>query len=251
MAVELDRDDLPPCRPCREVGWAIIILVLSLLIGLGIGEGAILLSLRMVGASWVRSETFATVVSAIPTQISGIWMVTARARRVSGGDLVRSLAVGPISHSRVFIGVLVFELGGTAYALVRMLMLPEHAAIRHHVYFPLVVALRTGPILATGYVLMITVLAPISEELFFRGWLWTALRPSWGTWPTALFTGGFWWISHAYYEPRALPFLFLTAVILSLVRHYTGSVRATIAVHMIENVRLVVMTLVALAVLRH
>ena len=91
-----------------------------------------------------------------------------RVRRVSSGDLVRSLAAGPISYSRVFIGILVFELGGTAYALVRMLMLPEHAAIRHHVYFPLVAAFRAGPILATGYVLMVTLLAPISEELLFR-----------------------------------------------------------------------------------
>ncbi len=251
MALELDKNDLPTCQPWREVGWAIIILALSLLIGLGIGAGAILLSLRMGGASWARSETFATVVSAIPSQISCIWMVMIRVRRVSSGDLVRSLAAGPISHSRVFIGILVFELGGTAYALVRMLMLPENAAIRHHVYFPLVAAFRAGPILATGYVLMVTLLAPISEELLFRGWLWTALRPSWGIWPTALFTGGVWWISHAYYEPRALPFLLLTAVILSLARHYTGSVRATIAVHMIENVRLVVMTSVALAVLQH
>ena len=178
-------------------------------------------------------------------------MVAIRARRSSDGDLVQSLAAGPIQRSRVFMGVLVFELGGTAYALARMLTLPEHAAIRHHVYFPLVAALRAGPILATGYVLMITVLAPISEELFFRGWLWTALRPSWGVWPTALLTGGVWLTFTAFFEPRALPFLLLSAVTLSLVRYYTGSVRATIAVHMIENIRLVVMTSVALAVLRH
>ena len=221
MELDLDKNSPSTYRWWEDAGWAVIIWVSSFAIGIGIGLEAYFLVRRMGDASWSRSETFATVVTAIPAEISCIWLVMIRARRVGGSDLVRSLAAGPISYSRVFMGVMVFELGGTAYALVRMLMLPEHAALRHHVYFPLVAAFRAGPILATGYVLMITLFAPISEELFFRGWLWTALRPSWGIWPTALFTGGFWWISHAYWEPRALPFLLLTAVILLIPQHYT------------------------------
>jgi len=251
VVLELDKNDLPTYRPWGEVGWAVIILALSILIGLGIAAGTFFLSLEMGGGAWAGSSAFADVFSIIPTQISCIWMVTIRARRVGGGNLVHGLAAGPIPRSRVFIGALAFELVGTAYALIRVLVQPEYAyAFRNHLFGPLVAAYRAGPILATGYLILLTLLAPVSEELFFRGWLWTALRPSWGIWPTALFTGGVWWISHAYYEPRALHFLLLTAVILSLVRHHTGSVRAAIIIHILENARFVLMQTVMLLILQ-
>ncbi len=44
MELDLDKKNPLTYRWWEEAGWAIIILALSLLIGLGIGEGAILLT---------------------------------------------------------------------------------------------------------------------------------------------------------------------------------------------------------------
>jgi membrane protease YdiL (CAAX protease family) len=30
------------------------------------------------------------------------------------------------------------------------------------------------------HIVLLTVIAPVAEELFFRGWLWTALHETWG-----------------------------------------------------------------------
>jgi membrane protease YdiL (CAAX protease family) len=40
--------------------------------------------------------------------------------------------------------------------------------------------------------LLFGVLAPLSEELFLRGWLWTGLRKHWSVLPVALFTSALW-----------------------------------------------------------
>lgn len=89
--------------------------------------------------------------------------------------------------------------------------------------------------------LMMTVSGPIAEELFFRGWLWSGLRRHWGPVATAAATSAMWLTVHL---PDGLTrplFLLPAAVILSLVRHRSGSVRASILVHIANNAFAVVL----------
>jgi membrane protease YdiL (CAAX protease family) len=83
--------------------------------------------------------------------------------------------------------------------------------------------------------LLAVAVAPVAEELFFRGWLWTALRRSWGVWPTALCTAGLWLGIHAIDGPVRALILLPTAILLCLARYYGGSVRASLLVHVVNN----------------
>jgi membrane protease YdiL (CAAX protease family) len=97
------------------------------------------------------------------------------------------------------------------------------------------------------YAFQLTVLAPVSEELLFRGWLWTALRRSWGAWSTGFVTGIGWWLLHAGFGSNAIFRLLPSVVILSLVRENTGSVRASVILHVLSNMRMVIVSLIALS----
>lgn len=78
-------------------------------------------------------------------------------------------------------------------------------------------------------------LVPLSEELFFRGWLWTGLRKHWGVLPVMLATTLPWLLIHM---PDGLTrplFLLPSAILFNLARHLCGGVRASIVVHVLNN----------------
>src|SRR5438128_859238 len=47
-----------------------------------------------------------------------------------------------------------------------------------------------------AFIIVTVVLAPLAEELFYRGWLWTGLRQHWRAFPTALLSCSLWLLSH-------------------------------------------------------
>ena len=82
-------------------------------------------------------------------------------------------------------------------------------------------------------------LAPIAEELFFRGWLWVGLQRVWGTAPVTIVTAMAWLGLHfpdGLYRPVVL---IPTAVLLTSIRYVGSSVRASIAGHLAVNSLLV------------
>jgi uncharacterized protein len=97
-------------------------------------------------------------------------------------------------------------------------------------------------------ILLIAILAPVSEELFFRGWLWEASRRR-GHTPavTACLTAVPWLLLHGIDAPGRILVLIPAALIFSFARHVAGSVRGSLAVHMTNNTAAVLMqTLAAL-----
>jgi membrane protease YdiL (CAAX protease family) len=85
-----------------------------------------------------------------------------------------------------------------------------------------------------AYTMVVVILGPFAEELFYRGWLWTGLRRHWRAFPTALLSCGLWLLSHIEQGPLAPIMLIPTAVILSFARHFCG-IRAAIILHAIYN----------------
>jgi tetratricopeptide (TPR) repeat protein/membrane protease YdiL (CAAX protease family) len=71
--------------------------------------------------------------------------------------------------------------------------------------------------------LIMVVLAPVAEELFFRGWLWAAL------------TSSLWLALHLGYGLWQPMVLIPAAIILSLARYIGGSPATSIPLHMIHN----------------
>ncbi len=106
-------------------------------------------------------------------------------------------------------------------------------------------ALEAGPLLlATGMVLTVIV-APIAEELFFRGWLWGRLRPHWRPLATGACTGVLFMLLHLTGGVLKPLFVLPTTVLLTLARHYGGSVRASLIVHVSNNATVAAVLLLA------
>ncbi|MDQ2078930.1 type II CAAX endopeptidase family protein [Xanthobacteraceae bacterium Astr-EGSB] len=85
-----------------------------------------------------------------------------------------------------------------------------------------------------GFAIGAVTLAPLAEELFYRGWLWKGLRQHWRAFPTSLLTGGFWLLAHIERGILLLGMLLPVAVLLGLTRHFCG-IRAAIIVHALYN----------------
>lgn len=83
--------------------------------------------------------------------------------------------------------------------------------------------------------LLAIVLAPITEELLFRGWIYTSLRFSFGLWPALLASAALFGLAH--YENTHLYALavFPVGVALAAIRERTGSVKASMLFHAFNN----------------
>lgn len=79
------------------------------------------------------------------------------------------------------------------------------------------------------------VFAPVTEELVFRGWFYTGLRYNWGVWPALLVTSAL--FAAAHYERTHFYALavFPIGLALGAIRECTGSVKASIFFHAINN----------------
>lgn len=83
--------------------------------------------------------------------------------------------------------------------------------------------------------LIVAFLVPVAEELFFRGWLWTGLRQRWNALSTASLTAVFWLVLHFEQGLFAPVALIPVALVLSLARQFSNSVRPAILLHVIYN----------------
>jgi uncharacterized protein len=85
-------------------------------------------------------------------------------------------------------------------------------------------------------VVLITVVAPLGEELFFRGFFFGALRNWRGVWPAAIATGAIFGLIHAGSAPLGLLVpLAAFGVGLCLLYHFSGSLYPCIALHALNN----------------
>jgi membrane protease YdiL (CAAX protease family) len=83
---------------------------------------------------------------------------------------------------------------------------------------------------------LVTVVAPITEELFFRGFFFTALRSWRGVWPAAILTGLVFGLIHAgSAEPVFLIPLALFGFALCLLYWRTGSLYPCMSAHALNN----------------
>lgn len=89
---------------------------------------------------------------------------------------------------------------------------------------------------------VMVLVAPVVEELWFRGWLWVGLRKHWSFVATASVTAAFFVIVHVPTTPQAPGHYALAAGLLTLAREIGASIRAPIAIHVIWNLTTVIAT---------
>lgn len=87
-----------------------------------------------------------------------------------------------------------------------------------------------------AFVLLYGAVAPLVEEVLFRGVLFGALRNATGPLPAALLTGGFFGLLHlGGGQDDLIPTLIAFGVVLALTYHYSASLYVAIAVHAANN----------------
>ncbi|MCX6344535.1 MAG: type II CAAX endopeptidase family protein [Armatimonadetes bacterium] len=102
---------------------------------------------------------------------------------------------------------------------------PEHPIVE--------MVIKGGAPILIVFVLAV-IAAPIVEEVFFRGMLYTALRTKMGVWAAVLLSGTIFAALHPTFPGQFLPLLAL-AMVLALVREKTGSLLPGIVCHAINN----------------
>jgi membrane protease YdiL (CAAX protease family) len=95
---------------------------------------------------------------------------------------------------------------------------------------------ETAALALAGYIGITCMLAPLAEEVFFRGFLFPVLRSRWGTAAGVIATGALFSLVHASGSPaEALIVLFVLGSGLCLLYLRTGSLLPCIGVHALNN----------------
>jgi uncharacterized protein len=90
-------------------------------------------------------------------------------------------------------------------------------------------------LIAVSAVLVIAVVAPVTEELFFRGFVFAGLRSRWSLWPAAVVVGLIFGIVHAPTGLTAVVPLAALGVALCWLYDRTGSLWPCVFAHVINN----------------
>lgn len=107
--------------------------------------------------------------------------------------------------------------------------------LKDHESIPIDLATRDSAVALVGSAFLVCVVAPVCEELFFRGYVFGSLR-RYGLVPAALVTGLAFGGVHVVSSPAGfiVPLAAL-GVILCLVREWTGSLLPAMALHAVNN----------------
>jgi uncharacterized protein len=89
--------------------------------------------------------------------------------------------------------------------------------------------------IAVAAVLTIVLLAPVAEELFFRGFLFAGLRSRWSLWPAAITSGLIFGLVHATTGITTVVPLAALGAALCWLYDRTGSLWPCVIAHMINN----------------
>jgi membrane protease YdiL (CAAX protease family) len=170
-------------------------------------------------------------------------------RRAGGGAWRVGIGFWPLRRPRLVANLCVLMFGWLIAFLMLMAAIPSLREFIRSVTPEILAGGLHGNVLAALVrLVLIAILAPVSEEFFFRGWLWEALwRRGFSPVTTAVITAIPWLLLHGVDSPWRVAFLVPAAVIFSVARHFGGSVRASLAVHMTNNgAAIVFQTLAAL-----
>jgi membrane protease YdiL (CAAX protease family) len=85
-------------------------------------------------------------------------------------------------------------------------------------------------------VVSVVVVAPVAEEIFFRGFLYGGLRGRFGVWVSALISSALFGLAHAADGLVLVPVLFVVGLGLALLYERRGALGASIAAHAVFNI---------------
>jgi membrane protease YdiL (CAAX protease family) len=81
--------------------------------------------------------------------------------------------------------------------------------------------------------LIVVFVAPLCEEIVYRGLLWGAVERRWGRWLALVVTTVVFALAH--FEFTRTPLLLVVAIPIALARLYSGGLLASIVAHQVTN----------------
>jgi uncharacterized protein len=233
------------------LAWVAAGLVVALLVATVLGFSAVLLR-QGLGLGFVPAPNLLAYVLAGSTAFQGtlLWGALRQGRRLGRGDRSAGLGIRRIRH----IGQVALLCVVMIVCLLSFVLLAAHIpALREFAksVTPDIMARlgEGGPLAVLMKVTLAVILAPLSEELFFRGWFWEALRHRGHAFvTTACMTALPWLLLHGLDSPARIVFLIPAAVVFSLARQQGGSVIASLIVHVTNNTTAVLMQAIAVLV---
>ncbi len=229
------------------LAWVAAGLIGAVVAATLLGVGALLL--RQTGFAFVPEPGVLSYVLLGSTVFQGTLLLSAlRQGRLAGhGDRRAGLGIRPITHGgQVALLCVVMIVCLLAFVLLaaRIPALREFAkSVTPDIMARLI---EGGPFAVAVKVVLAVILAPVSEELFFRGWFWEALRRrGHAVATTACVTALPWLLLHGLDSPERIVFLIPAAVVFSLARHRGGGVLASLIVHVTNNTAAVLLEVIA------
>ena len=231
----------PPWRLLlAAVGWLLLSLAMQFLFSffsafvVGVHNG---IAARNGGQPWAIPSWLQIMLAICVLQLTMLWAAWKRSLAVGRGSRRVGLGITPLRRPRLLLSLSII-----AVPLVYLWVLAIHHLIPTALPPVLTMVIKSIPAdtshLAPKIILMLTtgLLAPVAEELFFRGWLWTGLRRHWNAGVVSLATGCFWLVPHFTEGLSRGATLIPLAILLSVARHYCDSVLASITLHLVNNV---------------
>ncbi|HEX4260880.1 MAG TPA: type II CAAX endopeptidase family protein, partial [Acetobacteraceae bacterium] len=189
---------------------------------------------EVVRTEWRVSPLTYRLLAAVGIQLTLFLAAWRRSRVVGKGDRRAGLGLGPLRRLRLLSVLAVTEpvIAISWVLLISRWLRPPHP-FGFAQYF--VRARTLGPATEVPVLFLMIALAPICEEMFFRGWLWTGLQRHWRPVPIMLATALPWLLLHMNQGIWRPLYLIPAAIFISVARHYCGGLRASILLHFINN----------------
>lgn len=183
---------------------------------------------------WTVSPIVSILLVLVVTDVVLVLAGWGRGEIVGNGDAKAGLGLGPIRRPGLLLAfVCIGEPIVFAWAILLFSLLTP---AQHDMVSTLFKAAPTaGAGVQAVTLLGAVVLSPLWEEFFFRGWLWTGLRRYWGTVPVMFATAVPWLLLHVFDGLLRPLFLIPSAILLCLAREYCGGTRASLTLHMLNN----------------
>jgi membrane protease YdiL (CAAX protease family) len=216
----------------RFVLFFVLILIFCILAAGAIataiwGEGSTQ-NLRRLGSPQTVQDFWLVLAAQVALEVSiiaAVWFSVVRRNR----SAARVLAFNPVRWFFVALGciatiALSFLVGSLGNALLPEAQSQVTAIIQD---------MTTTPSLMIAAMFIFAVLAPIAEEMFFRGLLFGWLRAHWPFWLTAIVTSALFGLMHGSLGYAAVAGIL--GLLLAYLRERTGSLWTSIVAHVVNN----------------